>query len=149
MIWTVSGLSLYDRAVLSAQFWYLYDDRLNCDRFLNKELKRRISYEEAEKRTHAKFGCKTIYAKPKYTIDGVEYFTCLCNFKHPLFDVYLELSDRLDQGILPELGSVLDQSARIMDAVRLIKRLKIEAQLAQQEAQIKENKTNGRQSRRV
>jgi len=118
---------------------------MNCARAISEETKKTKRYAEAVSRARLRFGCNTISAKPKVEIDGVSFYTCLCNFKHPLFDLYLELSERLEQGILPETGSILDQSARTMEALRLLRRLKIEAQVQEQkEANIKSNKKHGR-----
>ncbi len=136
----MSGLTLYDRALLSASFYYHWDDRLNCERSISK-LKERKYPEAAIETVRLRFGCKTHSDSPRATIDGVGFHSCLCNFQHPLFFAYLDLADKLNKGLLPDRGSYLDQPAHTIEALNLIERLRGEAQRAEQ---IKEAKPNGR-----
>ncbi len=129
-IWQTSGLSLYDRAALSASFYYFWDDRLNCERAVNKIRERRDG-EQAEQIIRTRYGCNTVSEQPRVVIDGIGYHTCLCKIQHPLFPVYFELADRLEKAMLPDKGAYLDQCAPMLEALGLITRLKNEAEVAE------------------
>jgi hypothetical protein len=139
----VSGLSTYDRAGLSASFYYFWDDRLNCERALRK-LVDRADYAQAEKIIRTRFGCDSVSDKPRIVIDGIGYHTCLCNVQHALFPAYLELADRLEKGTLPDRGAYLDQPSHTLEALSLIARLKHEAQAAEAKQQEKKAKQHAR-----
>lgn len=136
-IWDVSGLTSYDRATLSASFYYHWDERLNCSRALSQLGNRSQGVEQAEETIRARFGCNTISKESRITIDGIGYHSCLCNFKHPLFYTYLDLLTKLDGGILPDRGPYLDQSAQLVETLQFISRLRNEANAAEQAKQSK------------
>ncbi len=139
----VSGLSPYDRATISASFYYYWDDRLNCEKAIKNALKRNPNANVEALRV--RFGCKTASDKPRVTIDGINYHSCLCNYRHPLFYSIIELSEKIDNGILPDRGPYLDQSAWMLDALNLIAKHKAEVQAAEHEKQRKlADKKHGR-----
>ncbi len=143
-MWGLSQLSPYDRAALSASFYYHWDERLNCRMSSQALLKRTKDPVQTALLVKAKFGCDTVADSPRLTIDGFDFHTCLCNFSHPLFFSYLELGDKLDRGILPDRGAYLDQPAQMLEALQLLGRLKSEAQQAEQINQEKKAKQHGR-----
>lgn len=130
--------------MLSASFYYYYDDRLNCQRALDKAVSRAGVNPQTEKIIRVRFGCDTAAAEPRVVIDGIGYHKCLCQYKHPLFYSYLELADRLDKGMLPDKGPYLDQPAQLLEALQLLAKLRAEAQAAEQEKQRKQAEKHGR-----
>lgn len=146
-IWDLSGLSLSDRALLSASFYYQWDDRLNCEREIAVRRQRAKTPEQAalaEQAIRIRNGCNAVSAKPRLHIDGIGFHKCLCNYHHPLFYAYVELESRLEQGLLPDRGAYLDQPAQLMEALQLIRRLKAEVQQAEQAKQEKKGTPRGR-----
>ncbi len=133
-----SSLTLYDRATLSASFYYYWDDRLNCERALSQLSTRTVGVDHAEKAIRARFGCHTVADKPKVIINRIGYHSCLCKFLHPLFFAYLDLLNRLDAGVLPDRGAYLDQPAHTVEALQLLSQLRSEASAT-------EAQQNGRQ----
>jgi hypothetical protein len=140
----ISSLSLYDRAALAATFYYYSDDRVNCAKALEAYLKRSHSYDTAKAAIEKRFYCKAVSSSPRVTIDGFNFYKCLCNFKHPMFDLYVDLAERFDQGILPDSGSYLDQPAKVLEGIRVIKRIRLEQQIAERLQEQKVKKQHGR-----
>lgn len=89
-------------------------------------------------------GCRTHSKEPRIVIDGMGFHSCLCNFQNPKFYTYLLLAEKLDQGILPDKGALLDQPAALLEALQLLARLKAEATQAEHKKQAAEVKRNGR-----
>jgi hypothetical protein len=77
-------------------------------------------------------------------IDGIGFHSCLCNYEHPLFNAYLDLTSKMDAGILPDRGAYLDQPAQALEGIQLLARLRNEAGAAESAKQAKESKAHGR-----
>lgn len=135
----MSGLSLYDRALLSATYYYHWDDRLNCERAYSEIVKRTKDPETAKRIVQSKFGCETVTEKPKVVIDGFGFHSCLCKFQHPLFGAYLDLSRKMEVGILPDRGSYMDQPAQVLEGIQLISRIRSEIDATASAKQAKES----------
>jgi hypothetical protein len=127
----ISSLSTYDMVAIQANFYYIVEDRFNCEEKL-KELAARSSYEKARRLVSVSNGCDTIDEKPKYRIDNINYHTCFCNFKHPSIYLFLNLHRQYEKGMLPFEGSLVDQPNYIMEVFSVLSKLRTEKEIEDQ-----------------
>lgn len=71
-------------------------------------------------------GCDLHLDKPMHYLDKYGYNSCLCNFPNPLINYFNIITDNWDLGVMPHEGCLSNQSARVLDAIYLIKSLRQE-----------------------
>lgn len=93
-----------------------------------KDAELAIKYERIRK------GCGVIKKEVKVEIDGINFHSCLCheNFRHPLFNFYLQIHTNYKRGVLAFAGGLLDQPAHLMDIMSLLDKLESDFELEQQ-----------------
>ena len=70
----------------------------------------------------------------EYTFGKVTYRKCLCKFKHPEFGFYMTLYSGYKGGMLPVEGGMIDQPAKLIEAIQYIQGLDNERQEAEMKA---------------
>lgn len=145
----LSSMSYEDDLKLRATYYYYTHDKFQCDSKIDKHAELLISrkkvepqtaYEQAEKLIRTSNGCEVIRDKSLYVIDGYEFFTCVCNFKHNDFNYLTTLFDAFDsKGVMPFEGAYADQPAKIVDIFQTLKQLKLEVEAMHREKANKQN----------
>lgn len=134
-------MTLADFALLNAHWTSLTNKSFQCEKIYELYKKRR-DCELVTKIEQTKRGCGKFLDRVKVEIDNMGYKSCLCHqsFKHPLFSVYLSLSDKFEKGVMPFSGGMLDQPAQIIEVLSFISKLKQELEQEQQKEASKQSK---------
>lgn len=78
---------------------------------------------------HQELSCCNSYKDhPVHTVDRFTFNSCLCNYEHLLMNYYLIVTDNYDRAVMPHVGSLSDQSARMLDIIYLIRSIRLEHQ---------------------
>lgn len=124
----ISCLNSYDYIFLKATFTNYNDSYFQC-RYNESKFKGRTDEDLLIKIVRQEKGCFVIKDEPVVEMDNdVEFYSCLChpNFQHPDYPFYYDLYKNYKNGILPYEGNLMDQPAKIMDAINYIESLHIE-----------------------
>ena len=134
-------MSNYDYATIKATWLNQTDPNFQCKK-AEEILSKRKDADVVIKLRRKENGCGVMKDSPKIMLDEIGYHSCLCNqsYQNPLLHALIELSDDCENGILPESGGSLDQSAMTMELISLINSLKQERQIKLQELEAKRNK---------
>ncbi len=118
----ISTLSQWDIISITSNFEYSYV--LRCDELIQEHIRSGYDYEVATTTVHGEHGCKKMSNEPIYQIDNLQFKTCPCNYKHPLFNFISQASSIFEKGTMPFEGSFVDQPAYIIEAINLYQCLK-------------------------
>ena len=66
--------------------------------------------------------------EPRFTIDGIHFHKCVCQYRNPRLGFYLDLLEKQEKGILPFEGSYLDQPAQIIEILNRLEYVKNDIQ---------------------
>lgn len=147
----MSNVSFHERASLQAQYKY-YLDNYDCEsKWFDYQERNNTSRENTEhyfKMSRGCFGGKIGSVRKMHgdnknvdqgTIVGsLKYESCLCNYKHPLFDFIFTLFNQYDKfGTLPFEGSTAEQPAYIMECFSILSMVKSEHEYEQHKKQQK------------
>ena len=83
-----------------------------------------ISLEDYDKNMELR-GCNwnELPGNVSYIFNRFKYSYCPCNYIHPNFNLFWELRESFNKGIMPDTGGYLDQSAYIINAIQLLNTL--------------------------
>ena len=141
----ISGASQFDIITLKAEIRSLFSDKYNCENEMT-ELKKRldnytgdnINYKNQLKENIAlrklQKSCGVVSKRLIDKIDNIEYYTCLCKFKHPYFNIINHMVDAFDKGIHPFKGGLLDQPAQSIELIQIVRSARIKERV-EKEAQ--------------
>ena len=127
-IYMISSATAYDNVMINAGVRALYSDRYKCDKF-REDIQVRIN--KSKKEAHKKGlrdniiaheirnSCGRVSKSIKDTIGNIEYYTCLCKLKHPLFNEIYYVNKACKNGIMPFIGGYLEQPAQIIELIEL------------------------------
>lgn len=128
----ISSATLSDQVCLSAHIRSLYRDRYKCEEKA-KELKARHNVDDAYIANWRKSrGCSAVTRHLVDRIGNIEYYTCLCNFKHPLTHLLLSMSKHYEHGVLPFSGGLLEQPSQVIELLEIVQSAKIEEDIEMQ-----------------
>lgn len=105
--------------------YYNFNDHFKCDEKL-KRLEKRVGNEKALQIMSKENGCNNIKEEHRYEIDGIRYHKCLCGFRNNKLSFYLDISEKIDKGILPFKGSYLDQPSKIIEIIKRVDSIKFD-----------------------
>jgi hypothetical protein len=142
----ISSASLYDNIVLRANIRAIYRDRYHCEKDLS-DIKARIErHKEAkpeyiqglkdtidQRKKHK--GCGIVLKNIVDKIDNIEFYTCLCRFKHPLIGTLFTLEKNYSNGILPFSGGLMDQPAQIIELLEITQDAKMKEDIERAKCQ--------------
>ena len=144
-IMRISSATSKDQVLISAHIRSIYRPKYQCEKQLNelrlKNKKADDNYIENIKKAR---GCGYVTKHLVERIGNIEYYTCLCQFKHPLTGALLSLSKHYDNGVMPFKGSLLEQPAQIVELLELVNSAKIEEEIELQKQQQIKVKKHGR-----
>jgi len=86
-------------------------------------------------------GCGKIQPTARQTHGVVKFHNCYCDHLHSGMEHLLFIYEHYCKGLLPHSGTILDQSNKLIEIIRLIDRLKHERDLKIQEEQARRLKT--------
>lgn len=141
----LSEVSLSDFALINATWLNNTNDKFKCKSIYELFGKRKDA-ELIIKTKKLEKGCEKIHDRVKVEIDGIGYRSCLCHesFQHPYFNMFLNLSDNYEKGVLPFSGGILEQPAQIVEILNFIAKLKQEYEIELQKKQNDKNKMKGK-----
>ena len=118
---------MFDIITLQANFYYLTEDRFNCQDKISR-LAEKTTLEEATRLVNVSNGCNKVDEDYRYKIDNIRYHTCFCRFKHPQIVFFYNLFSQYEKGMLPFAGNLVDQPNYIMEVFAILGKLKTEKQ---------------------
>ena len=127
---SISQISVAEMIFIKGHFTDL--NYVRCENSVDKMVQAGYDYDIALKTIQEKNKCKTVSKDAVQQIDNLKFYTCTCNYRYPLMSWLIQCVDGWEKGILPYNGSLSDQPAKIMDAIYLLQRLKIDYNIYEQ-----------------
>lgn len=115
----VSEISLYDYITINATWHFLHNERqFNCD-------EQRVKYQDKNKTQLEDFlnknGCNHRITKHvRHKVRNIEFYSCVCDFRNPMMNLYVELHDMYNKGILLYDGGVDNQPAQMIEIFNVL-----------------------------
>jgi hypothetical protein len=139
-----SSVTWDDHVSILATFNKIYNQDFNCSRCVLKH---------PEARRESSRGCSRPVSKAVLVFrdsegkDQVVFKRCPSNFYNGFVAELIGMCSQFEKGILPYQGGLLDQPAKIIDALNMISGLKMEDELKRAEAMRAKQKKLARSSR--
>lgn len=92
-------------------------------------------------------GCYNSYNEPIHETSDLRYTRCIGNFNSDSASSWIESSDFFEKGIMPFQGGYMEQPAKVIEVMRIIRSFKLqwEVDIAQRKkAQSKARQAHGR-----
>ena len=120
----LSQLSESELILIKGHFCNSY--YVQCESKVQEHIKKGLDPDLAEKTIKTINMCDKVSDKPLHDIDDILFYTCVCNFKHPMMGFFLDATEAYDNGILPFKGGYSDQPAKMIEIISLIKRMQLD-----------------------
>lgn len=123
---------------LTANYYYLAEDHFKCSE-REKRIAKTHGKEKARQIMESHSECKP---GPRFTIDGINFHKCVCQFRNGRLGFYLDLLDKQEKGILPFKGSYFDQPSKVIEIMNRLDYIKNDIQARKIQKEQTKNKQN-------
>lgn len=132
----LSSITPYENITLTASYYYLAEDAFKCHE-KQKRIARSAGQEKAKQQMATHSDNKP---EPRFTIDGINFHKCVCQYRGTRLGFYLDLLDKQSKGILPFEGSYLDQPSKLIEIINRLDYIKTDVEARKIQKQQNEKK---------
>lgn len=136
----LSSITPHENIALTASYYYLAEDTFKCHE-KEKRIARTLGKEKAKQQMETHGISKQ---EPRFTIDGINFHKCVCQYRSNRLGFYLDLLDKQSKGILPFEGSYLDQPAKLIEIINRLDYVKTDIEARRIQKQQKEQERKNR-----